>query len=300
MYTYGGEFVIVIMMGSGKMNKIEIVVVTGMSGAGKTQTMAIFENMEYQCIDNYPVALLKEFGELLRTSSTYTKVAMAVSLSDAIFAIRILSNLDWIDLTVVFLDAENETLLSRYKQTRRSHPLMISNRSSSLLEAIDDERNMAEPISKLANIVIDTTLLKPAKLQDKLETYFHKGNQETFRISFVSFGYKHGVPRDADLLLDVRFLPNPFYIEELRNKTGNDKEVYDYVMQQPETIEFIEKTTVYYDYLLKKYEEEGKMQMIIGVGCTGGQHRSVTLANYLAEYYSQYYQVYKWHRDAHH
>ena len=132
MYTYGGEFVIVIMMGSGKMNKIEIVVVTGMSGAGKTQTMAIFENMEYQCIDNYPVALLKEFGELLRTSSTYTKVAMAVSLSDAIFAIRILSNLDWIDLTVVFLDAENETLLSRYKQTRRSHPLMISNRSSSL------------------------------------------------------------------------------------------------------------------------------------------------------------------------
>ena len=177
---------------------------------------------------------------------------------------------------------------------------MISNRSSSLLEAIDDERNMAEPISKLANIVIDTTLLKPAKLQDKLETYFHKGNQETFRISFVSFGYKHGVPRDADLLLDVRFLPNPFYIEELRNKTGNDKEVYDYVMQQPETIEFIEKTTVYYDYLLKKYEEEGKMQMIIGVGCTGGQHRSVTLANYLAEYYSQYYQVYKWHRDAHH
>jgi UPF0042 nucleotide-binding protein len=225
---------------------------------------------------------------------------MAVSLSDAIFAIRILSNLDWIDLTVVFLDAENETLLSRYKQTRRSHPLMISNRSSSLLEAIDDERNMAEPISKLANIVIDTTLLKPAKLQDKLETYFHKGNQETFRISFVSFGYKHGVPRDADLLLDVRFLPNPFYIEELRNKTGNDKEVYDYVMQQPETIEFIEKTTVYYDYLLKKYEEEGKMQMIIGVGCTGGQHRSVTLANYLAEYYSQYYQVYKWHRDAHH
>ncbi len=282
------------------MNKIEIVVVTGMSGAGKTQTMAIFENMEYQCIDNYPVALLKEFGELLRTSSTYTKVAMAVSLSDAIFAIRILSNLDWIDLTVVFLDAEDETLLSRYKQTRRSHPLMISNRSSSLLEAIDDERNMAEPISKLANIVIDTTLLKPAKLQDKLETYFHKGNQETFRISFVSFGYKHGVPRDADLLLDVRFLPNPFYIEELRNKTGNDKEVYDYVMQQPETIEFIEKTTVYYDYLLKKYEEEGKMQMIIGVGCTGGQHRSVTLANYLAEYYSQYYQVYKWHRDAHH
>ena len=200
------------------MNKIEIVVVTGMSGAGKTQTMAIFENMEYQCIDNYPVALLKEFGDLLRTSSKYSKVAMAVSLSDAVLAIRVLSNLDWIDLTVVFLDAEDETLLSRYKQTRRSHPLMISNRASTLVEAIETEREIAEPVSQLANIVIDTTLLKPVKLQDKLEIYFHKGNQETFRVSFVSFGYKHGVPKDADLLLDVRFLPNPFYIEEYHQK----------------------------------------------------------------------------------
>ena len=282
------------------MDQIEVVIVTGMSGAGKTQAMAIFENMEYQCIDNYPVALLNEFGELLRSSNKYSKVAMAVSLGDAIFAVRVLSNLDWVNLTVVFLNAEDEVLLSRYKQTRRSHPLMIINRASSLVEAIDAEREMAEPVSKLANIVIDTTLLKPSKLQDKLEIYFHKGNQETFRISFVSFGYKHGIPKDADLLLDVRFLPNPFYIEELRSKTGNDKEVYDYVMDQPETKEFNEKTIVYYDYLLKKYEEEGKMQMIIGIGCTGGQHRSVTLTNYFADYYSKYYQVYKWHRDAHH
>lgn len=282
------------------MDKIEVVFVTGMSGAGKTQAMAIFENMEYQCIDNYPVALLKEFGELLRTSNKYSKIAMAVSLRDAIFAIRIMSNLDWVDLTVVFLDAEDQVLLSRYKQTRRTHPLIISNQASTLTEAISIERNIAEPISKLANIIIDTTLLKPIRLQDKLETYFYKGNQETFRISFVSFGYKHGIPKDADLLLDVRFLPNPFYIEELRNKTGNDKEVYDYVMEQPETKEFIEKTTQYYDYLLKKYEEEGKMQMVIGIGCTGGQHRSVTLTNYFADYYSQYYQVYRWHRDANH
>lgn len=282
------------------MNPIEVVVVTGMSGAGKTQAMAIFENMEYQCIDNYPVPLLKEFGELLRTSTIYSKIAMAVSLNDALKAIRVLSNLDWVDLTVVFLNADDEVLLSRYKQTRRSHPLMIRNRASSLVEAIDAERAMAEPISKLAHIVIDTTLLKPAKLQDKLEAYFHKGNQETFRISFVSFGYKHGVPKDADLLLDVRFLPNPFYIEALRNQTGNDPDVYNYVMEQPETQEFIEKTIQYYDYLLKKYEEEGKMQMIIGIGCTGGQHRSVTLTNYFAEYYSKYYQVYKWHRDANH
>ena len=282
------------------MDKIEVVVVTGMSGAGKTQAMAIFENMEYRCIYNYPVALLKEFGDLMRTSTKYAKVAMAVSLGDAILAVRVLSNMDWIDLTVIFLDCDDEVLLSRYKQTRRSHPLMIGNMASSLMEAIHFEREMADPVSKLANIIIDTTLLKPTKLQDKLEIYFHKGNQDTFRVSFVSFGYKHGVPRDADLLLDVRFLPNPFYIEELRNLTGNDKAVYDYVMEQAETKEFIEKTITYYDYLLKKYEEEGKMQMIIGIGCTGGQHRSVTLTNYFADYYSKYYQVYKWHRDADH
>lgn len=282
------------------MDKIEIVIVTGMSGAGKTQAMAIFENMEYRCIDNYPVALLKEFGDLLRTSTKYSKVAMAVSLGDAILAVRVLSNMDWVDLTVIFLDCDDEVLLSRYKQTRRSHPLMIGNVVASLTEAISFEREMADPISKLANIVIDTTLLKPSKLQDKLEIYFHKGNQDTFRVSFVSFGYKHGVPKDADLLLDVRFLPNPFYIESLRSQTGNDKEVYDYVMSQPETQEFIEKTITYYDYLLKKYEEEGKMQMIIGIGCTGGQHRSVTLTNYFADYYSKFYQVYKWHRDADH
>ena len=135
------------------MDKIEVVIVTGMSGAGKTQAMAIFENMEYRCIDNYPVALLKEFGDLLRTSTKYSKVAMAVSLGDAILAVRVFSNMDWVDLTVIFLDCEDEVLLSRYKQTRRSHPLMIGNVASSLTEAIQFEREMADPISKLANII---------------------------------------------------------------------------------------------------------------------------------------------------
>lgn len=129
------------------MDKIEVVIVTGMSGAGKTQAMAIFENMEYRCIDNYPVALLKEFGDLLRTSTKYSKVAMAVSLGDAILAVRVFSNMDWVDLTVIFLDCEDEVLLSRYKQTRRSHPLMIGNVASSLTEAIQFEREMADPIS---------------------------------------------------------------------------------------------------------------------------------------------------------
>ena len=177
---------------------------------------------------------------------------------------------------------------------------MIKNVVLSLIEGIEYERKQAEPIEKLANITIDTTLLKPKKLQDKIESSFHKGSQEIFRVSFVSFGYKHGVPKDADLLLDVRFLPNPFYEESLRSLTGNDKAVYDYVMEKEETQEFIRRTTEYFNYLIKEYEKEGKMSLIIGIGCTGGQHRSVTLTNYLADYYSQYYQVYKWHRDADH
>lgn len=282
------------------MDQVEVVIVTGMSGAGKTSAMACFENLAFRCIDNYPVPLLTEFAELVQDNSQYQRVAMAVSLEDALKAIRLLNNLDWINLTVVFLDCDDETLVKRYKQTRRSHPLLISNKASSLLEAIEFERRLAEPISRLANIYIDTTKLKEARFQDLLEDYFNKGKLDPFRITFVSFGYKHGVPKDADLLLDVRFLPNPFYIEELRQLTGNDQAVYDYVMEKEETKIFVEKTTEFLDYLLKEYEKEGKMHLVIGIGCTGGQHRSVTLTNYFADYYSQYYQVHRLHRDADH
>ena len=282
------------------MDQVEVVIVTGMSGAGKTSVMACFENLAFRCIDNYPVPLLTEFAELVQDNSQYQRVAMAVSLEDALKAIRLLNNLDWINLTVVFLDCDDETLVKRYKQTRRSHPLLISNKASSLLEAIEFERRLAEPISRLANIYIDTTKLKGARFQDLLEDYFNKGKLDPFRITFVSFGYKHGVPKDADLLLDVRFLPNPFYIEELRQLTGNDQAVYDYVMEKEETKIFVEKTTEFLDYLLKEYEKEGKMHLVIGIGCTGGLHRSVTLTNYFADYYSQYYQVHRLHRDADH
>ena len=282
------------------MDQVEVVIVTGMSGAGKTSAMACFENLAFRCIDNYPVPLLTEFAELVQDNSQYQRVAMAVSLEDALKAIRLLNNLDWINLTVVFLDCDDETLVKRYKQTRRSHPLLISNKASSLLEAIEFERRLAEPISRLANIYIDTTKLKGARFQDLLEDYFNKGKLDPFRITFVSFGYKHGVPKDADLLLDVRFLPNPFYIEELRQLTGNDQAVYDYVMEKEETKIFVEKTTEFLDYLLKEYEKEGTMHLVIGIGCTGGQHRSVTLTNYFADYYSQYYQVHRLHRDADH
>lgn len=280
--------------------KIQVVMVTGMSGAGKTSAMAVFENMEYQCIDNYPVMLLEEFGELLKRTNLYSKVAMAVSLNDAINAIRILSNLDWISLTIVFLECENDTLLTRYKFTRRVHPLLISNRASSLSDAISIERKIAEPIKQMANIVVDTSRFNTAKLQERLERFFVEGETDPFRISFVSFGYKHGIPRDADLLFDVRFLPNPYYIPELRELTGNDVAVFDYVLSQPETGEFIVRMIELFDYLFSNFEEEGKMHLVVGIGCTGGQHRSVTLTNFFADYYASRYQVHRLHRDAKH
>jgi len=280
--------------------KIQVVMVTGMSGAGKTSAMAVFENMEFQCIDNYPVMLLEQFGELLKTSNRYSKVAMALSLNDAINAIRILSNLDWINLSIVFLDCDDNVLLTRYKFTRRSHPLLISNRASSLSDAISFERKIAEPIKQMANIVVDTSRYNLAKFQDHLERLFAIGAADPFRISFVSFGYKHGIPRDADLLFDVRFLPNPYYVESLRELTGNDKEVYDYVIEKEETQDFIRRLTELLDYLFENFEREGKMHLVVGIGCTGGQHRSVTLTNYFADYYSQRYQVHRLHRDAAH
>ncbi len=282
------------------MENNKVVIVTGMSGAGKTSAMASFENMEYLCIDNYPVALLEQFGELMKSNPTYSKVAMAVTLKDALKAIRLLTNMDWIDVTVVFLECQDDILLKRYKETRRAHPVLISNKVSTLLEGIDFERALAQPIMQHANFVIDTTNLKYNRFRKIIENYFREDQIGGFRISFVSFGYKHGLPKDADLLFDVRFLPNPFYIEELRPQTGNDKPVYDYVMEQPETAEFTKRIEDLLDYLFVQYEKEGKMHVIVGVGCTGGQHRSVTLANYLSSVYDKKYQVHCLHRDAAH
>lgn len=282
------------------MDQVEIVIVTGMSGAGKTTAMAAFENMAYRCMDNYPVSLLTEFAELAKVDSKYQKVAMAVSLEDAPRAIRLLSNIDWIHKSVVFLDCEDNIILKRYKETRRTHPVLISNKASTLSEAIAYERKMAKPISKEASVVLDTSHLKTAKFQQLIENHYGKQSVDPFRISFVSFGYKLGIPKDADLLFDVRFLPNPFYIPELRNLTGNDKEVYDYVIDKPETQIFIDKMTTLLDYLLKEYEKEGRTHLIIGIGCTGGQHRSVSLTNYFADHYSEIYHVHRFHRDAVH
>lgn len=282
------------------MDRIQLVMVTGLSGAGKTSCMAVFENLEFQCIDNAPIELLEQFANLLKTSKEYTKVAYAVKLKDALQAARILSNLDWIDLSILFLDANDDVLLKRYKQSRRTHPLLISERAASLQEAIEFERELAKPVLRISNKVIDTSMMKTNKLQQLMEDYYLHSETDPFRISFISFGYKHGIPKDLDLMFDVRFLPNPFYVDELREQTGNDQAVYDYVMEKPETQEFVEVLTPTLDYLFKNFEQEGRMHLVVGIGCTGGQHRSVTLTNYFADHYAKIYQVHRLHRDADH
>lgn len=282
------------------MERMQIVMVTGLSGAGKTSCMAVFENLEFQCIDNAPIELLEQFANLLKTSKEYTKVAYAVKLKDALQAARILSNLDWINLSILFLDANDDILLTRYKQSRRSHPLLISERAASLQEAIEFEREIAKPVLRISNKVIDTSMIKTNKLQQMIEDYYLYSETDPFRISFISFGYKHGIPKDLDLMFDVRFLPNPFYVDELRELTGNDQPVYDYVMNTVETKEFVSAITPTLDYLFKNFEQEGRMHLIVGIGCTGGQHRSVTLTNYFTEHYSKIYQVHRLHRDADH
>ena len=281
------------------MDTKEVVIVTGMSGAGKTCAMAVFENLQFSCIDNYPVALLNAFGQLLKTEMQYQKVAMAVEIENAMEAMRVLSNMDWISLTVVYLECSDEMLIQRYKATRRSHPLLIANQVSSLSEAIQIERSIASPVSQLANIFLDTTTLTLARFQDFLEQHFYHGSSNAFRVSFISFGYKYGIPKDVDLLFDVRFLPNPFYIDTLRNQSGNDKPVSDYVMNCEASRIFLDKLADMVSFLIPNYIQEGKNQLVVSIGCTGGKHRSVTLANALYQRLeqSEEYGVRIEHRD---
>lgn len=282
------------------MKELEIVLITGMSGAGKTTAMATFENLKYQCIDNYPVELLESFLQLTKKSDKYTKVALAVNLRVALDSYLIITRHDWIKCSMLFIDSTNDVLLKRYKQTRRTHPLLISGEASTLTEAIELERDLAEKVKMISSRILDTSMAKPVKFQQMIESYYFKSENDPFRITFISFGYKHGIPKDLDLMFDVRFLPNPYYIDELRSGTGNDQNVYHYVIDKPETEKFISTLEPALSYLIQEFEKEGRMHLVVGFGCTGGQHRSVSLTNYFADYYSKHYQVNRLHRDADH
>lgn len=281
------------------MEDVNIVLVTGMSGAGKTTTMSILEDMGYHCIDQFPVELIHDLGKLLRsgTDVRYHNIALATTALDYTKFLVYFENIG-MSVRVLFLDASDDKLLHRYKFTRRQHPFLVKHISNTLEEAIEAERNYFDEIKERASIYrIDTTFITTTQLKKQVEKYLKLGEHSSFSISFVSFGYKNGVPLDSDLLFDVRFLPNPFYVEELKNMTGNDEPVYSYVMKFDETQECIQHIIGFLDYVLPQYEKEGKTHLTVGIGCTGGQHRSVTITNYLFEYYSKRWNCFKSHRE---
>lgn len=259
---------------------IELVIITGMSGAGKTVAMQSFEDMGYYCIDNMPPNLLPTFWELTRESGQFSKIALVMDLRMRDFfeeinvALKNIENTPHITTRMLFLDSTNNELVTRYKESRRAHPLAQNGRT---IEGIKKERELLKDIKRRAQVIIDTSKTTPRQLREKLIDIFKSQDKEMFRVELVSFGFKYGLPIDADIVMDVRFLPNPHYIDDLRPQTGLDQPVYDYVMQQPETEPFYKKFTELLEYSLPGYKREGKSNVTIAIGCTGGRHRSVAL-----------------------
>jgi len=261
---------------------VRLVIVTGMSGAGKTQALKMLEDMGFYCVDNLPIPLIETFAELtLKNPEGIRNAALGIDIrsgEDLSVLDRIFD--EWsrkrVPFEILFLDAGDEILIKRYKETRRAHPLAAGGRIDS---GIEKERKKLAFLKEEADYIIDTSKLLTKELRQELEKIFM--NHESYRnlyITVLSFGFKYGIPSDADLVFDVRFLPNPFYVEELRNRTGEEKEVRDYVMQHGTADLFLNKLYDLLDFLLPNYVLEGKNQLVIAIGCTGGKHRSVTVA----------------------
>lgn len=264
---------------------MRFVVVTGMSGGGKSTALKMLEDAGFYCVDNLPVSLVEKFAELVSMpGSEVGKVVLGLDVrSDQSFedATRTLEKLkaSGYKIEILFMDAAENVLIKRYKETRRIHPLAMDGRVE---DGVRAERRVMENIRRQSDYVIDTTNLLTRELKEELDRIF-VGNAEynSLMVTVMSFGFKHGIPADADLVLDVRFLPNPFYIEELKHKTGNDREVQEYVMGFGEAGEFMAKLTDMLHFLIPNYVKEGKYRLVVAIGCTGGKHRSVTLANEL-------------------
>lgn len=267
--------------------KMRFVIVTGMSGAGKSTALKMLEDAGYFCVDNLPIALVGKFAELIyQKNREISKAALGIDIRNG----QALENLEEVleEMTgrnfpyeILFLDASDETLVKRYKETRRIHPLAMDDRVD---KGIALERKKLSFLKEHADFIIDTSLLLTRELKLELEKIFVKDAQyKNLFVTVLSFGFKYGIPSDSDLVFDVRFLPNPYYIEELRPKTGNDKEIKDYVMAFEPAHIFLNKLTDMLEFLIPNYILEGKNQLVISIGCTGGKHRSVTLANEIYE-----------------
>lgn len=281
-------------------DNLQLVIITGMSGAGKTVAIQSFEDMGYFCIDNMPPNLIPKFWELIKESGKVTKMALVVDLRSRSFFEEIqnmlveIENTDFIDTSILFLDASDEELVARYKETRRTHPMAMN---GLVTEGIRKERAILNDLKMQASVIIDTTTLTPRQLRENINQTFKTKGDQGFRIEFVSFGFKYGLPIDSDIVMDVRFLPNPHYIPELRPLTGKDQPVYDYVMSFDETELFYNKFLDLLQTVLPGYIKEGKSSLTIAIGCTGGQHRSVALTERLSGALKENYKVNVTHRD---
>ena len=267
---------------------MRFVIVTGMSGAGKSTALKMLEDVGYFCVDNLPVPLIPKMADLLRVPGTeINKAALGVDIRSGQNFRELEKVLDELDITglryeILFLESSDNVLVKRYKETRRFHPL--SGSDSRVDQGIQREREQLKFLKKRAEYLIDTSHMLTRELKAELNKIFVQNKEyKNLYISVLSFGFKYGIPNDADLVFDVRFLPNPYYIEELRSKSGNDREVREYVMNNDKAKEFLGKLVDMVEFLIPNYIVEGKTQLVIGIGCTGGKHRSVTLANELFE-----------------
>ena len=264
---------------------MRFVVVPGMSGGGKSTTLKMLEDAGYYCVDNLPVSLVEKFVELITMpNSEISKVALGLDVrSDQSFenTTRVLEQLKntHYNLEILFMEADENALIKRYKETRRVHPLAVDGRVE---DGVRKERKILENVRRNADYIIDTTHLLTRELKEELDRIFvENGEYNNLMVTVMSFGFKYGIPVDADLVFDVRFLPNPFYIDQLKEKTGNDGEVQQYVMGFEEAGIFMEKLADMVEFLIPNYVKEGKYSLVIAIGCTGGRHRSVTFANWL-------------------
>lgn len=284
----------------------DVVIITGMSGAGRTEAMHTFEDLGYFCIDNLPPSLIMNMvglATLPGQSDVARKLAIVCDARNREYFKQLVGELHnlrsaGVTYRIVFLDAEDETLIARYKASRRRHPLCVNN-SLSIGQAIAQERALVSELRALADSCIDTTKMKPRQLREELRALYSKETaKDGMNVVVYSFGFKHGSPNDADIVIDVRFLPNPFYIPELRGLTGLDEPVREYVLSHPETQRFLEAWENLLHCVMPGYVAEGKQHLAIGVGCTGGQHRSVALAEKTADLLrAQNYNVSVLHRD---
>jgi UPF0042 nucleotide-binding protein len=281
--------------------KMRFVVVTGISGAGKSQAAKYLEDMGFFCVDNLPPSLIPKFAEIcFQSKGKMDKVALVIDIRGGVLLNDFFPGLNALkeagfSYDILFLEASNDVLVKRFKESRRTHPLAADGR---LIKGIEQERDILQEIKEKANYIIDTSELTPRQLREEILNIVVDGNDyKGLIINVISFGFKYGIPTDCDLVFDVRFIPNPFYVSSMKKLTGKHEAVKEYVMRHPETQTFLQKLEDMLDFLIPNYVKEGKSHLVIGIGCTGGKHRSVTIADSLYKVLGEQHRVIVEHRD---